>query len=42
MSEAPRSGEADLIVAKRRNGPTATITVAFLGHYSQFTDMSQT
>ncbi|EFL01380.1 replicative DNA helicase [Micromonospora sp. M42] len=41
-SESPRSREADLIVAKHRNGPTATITVAFLGHYSQFADMSQT
>ncbi|MGW3091607.1 replicative DNA helicase [Streptomyces sp. NPDC001108] len=37
--ESPRSGEADLIVAKHRNGPTATITVAFQGHYSRFVDM---
>lgn len=34
--------EADLIVAKHRNGPTATITVAFQGHYSRFVDMAQT
>ena len=27
----PRAGEADLIVAKHRNGPTRTITVAFHG-----------
>ncbi|MFI5752562.1 replicative DNA helicase [Streptomyces sp. NPDC051644] len=39
--ESPRSGEADLIVAKHRNGPTATITVAFQGHYSRFQDMSK-
>ncbi|MBE4789954.1 replicative DNA helicase [Streptomyces sp. NE06-02D] len=40
--ESPRSGEADLIVAKHRNGPTATVTVAFQGHYSRFVDMAQT
>lgn len=39
--ESPRAGEADLIVAKHRNGPTATVTVAFQGHYSRFTDMAQ-
>ncbi|MEU1623973.1 replicative DNA helicase [Streptomyces sp. NPDC020096] len=38
--ESPRAGEADLIVAKHRNGPTATITVAFQGHYSRFVDMA--
>ncbi len=38
--ESPRAGEADLIVAKHRNGPTATVTVAFQGHYSRFVDMS--
>jgi replicative DNA helicase len=35
----PRAGEADFIVAKHRNGPTATITVGFHGHYSRFADM---
>lgn len=39
--ESPRAGEADLIVAKHRDGPTATITVAFQGHYSRFIDMAQ-
>lgn len=39
--ESPRAGEADLIVAKHRNGPTATITVAFQGHYSRFVDMTR-
>lgn len=39
--ESPRAGEADFIVAKHRNGPTATITVAFQGHYSRFVDMKQ-
>ena len=35
-----RPGEADIIVAKHRNGPTDTITVAFQGHYSRFHDMA--
>lgn len=35
----PRAGEADLIVAKHRNGPTRTVTVAFHGHFSRFADM---
>ncbi|HKT55494.1 MAG TPA: replicative DNA helicase [Microbacterium sp.] len=35
-----RPGEADLIVAKHRNGPTATIEVAFQGHFSRFADMA--
>jgi replicative DNA helicase len=39
--ESPRAGEADFIVAKHRNGPTASITVAFQGHYSRFVDMAQ-
>jgi replicative DNA helicase len=38
--ESPRQGEADLIVAKNRNGPTERVTVAFQGHYSRFTDFS--
>jgi replicative DNA helicase len=38
--ESPRAGEADLIVAKHRNGPTDVITVAFQGHYSRFVDMA--
>jgi replicative DNA helicase len=39
--ESPRAGEADIIVAKHRNGPTATISVSFQGHYSRFVDMAQ-
>lgn len=37
--ESPRAGEADFVVAKHRNGPTDTVTVAFQGHYSRFVDM---
>ena len=33
-------GEADLIVAKHRNGPTRDVVVAFQGHYSRFVDMA--
>ncbi|MEY2841923.1 MAG: replicative helicase, partial [Actinomycetota bacterium] len=35
-----RSGEADLIVAKHRNGPTKTVTVASLLHFAKFADMA--
>ena len=38
--ESPRAGEADVIVAKHRNGPTKTIVVAFQGHYSRFNNMA--
>ncbi|EPH05951.1 replicative DNA helicase [Propionibacterium sp. oral taxon 192 str. F0372] len=34
-----RPGEADLIIAKHRNGRTDTIPVTFQGHYSRFVDM---
>lgn len=37
----PRAGEADLILAKHRNGPTTTVTVAHQLHYSRFYDMAQ-
>lgn len=39
--ESPRAGEADFILAKQRNGPTGTVTVAFQGHYSRFRNMPQ-
>ncbi|OKL54150.1 replicative DNA helicase [Bowdeniella nasicola] len=40
-ANSERAGEADIIVAKHRNGPTATINVAFQGHYARFADMAQ-
>ena len=38
--ESPRAGEADFIVAKNRNGPTDTVTVAAQMHLSRFVDMA--
>ena len=35
-----REGEADVIVAKHRNGPTKDIVLAFQGHYSRFANMA--
>lgn len=40
-SDDPRSGEADLILGKHRNGPLKTITVAPQLHYSRFVDMAR-
>ncbi|MEO7124673.1 MAG: replicative DNA helicase [Nakamurella sp.] len=40
-AEDPRAGEADLIIAKHRNGPTTTVTVAHQLHYSRFKDLAQ-
>jgi replicative DNA helicase len=39
--ESPRAGEADLIVAKHRNGPTKDVVVASQLHYSRFVDLQQ-
>ncbi|MBT1177682.1 replicative DNA helicase [Bifidobacterium callimiconis] len=36
-----RPGEADIIMAKHRNGPTETFGLAFLGANSRFQDMPQ-
>jgi replicative DNA helicase len=39
--ESGREGEADVIVAKHRNGPTKDIVLAFQGHYSRFANMAR-
>ncbi|MFT4148484.1 MAG: DnaB-like helicase C-terminal domain-containing protein, partial [Micrococcaceae bacterium] len=39
--ESPRVGEADLILAKHRNGPTRDIEVVFQGKYSRFVNMNK-
>ncbi|MGW2773676.1 hypothetical protein ACWC4C_14355 [Streptomyces olivaceoviridis] len=38
----PRASEADLIVAKHRDGPTATTTVYSPSHHSHFVDRTWT
>lgn len=38
MSE--RAGEGDVIIAKQRNGPTGTASLAFQGHYSRFMSLA--
>jgi replicative DNA helicase len=37
----PRRGEADFTLAKHRNGPTKTVTVAHQLHLSRFTNMAR-
>lgn len=37
----PRAGEADLVLAKHRAGPTATVTVAQQLHYSRFASLAR-
>ena len=39
-NQEDRLGEADLIVAKHRAGPTKDIKLSFQGHYQRFTDMA--
>lgn len=39
--DGPRAGEADLILAKHRNGPTDTVPVIFQGHLSRFGDLAE-
>jgi len=41
QEDQERAGEADLIVAKHRNGPTRTVTVAHQLHYSRFANMAR-
>jgi replicative DNA helicase len=39
VEDSPRTGEIDLIVAKNRQGPKATVTLAFQGHHAKCGDM---
>lgn len=38
--ETPRAGEADVIIAKQRSGPTGTVILSWLGKYSRFDNRS--
>ena len=39
--DTERKGEAELIVAKHRNGPLRTVRLSFLGHHSRFASMAR-
>jgi replicative DNA helicase len=39
--ESSEIGTAEIIVAKHRNGPTGTVRLAFLPHYTRFADMAR-
>jgi replicative DNA helicase len=38
--ETPRAGELDVMVTKHRQGPTATITLVWQGHYARAVDFA--
>jgi len=40
-AESDQRGTAEVIVAKHRNGPTGSIRLAFLDHYTKFADMAR-
>ncbi len=40
-SESDQRGIAEVIVAKHRNGPTASVRLAFLGQYTRFENMAR-
>jgi replicative DNA helicase len=40
-AEGPRVGEVDVIIAKQRNGPTDTVTLANRLHYASLHDMAR-
>lgn len=39
--DSPDRGTAEIIVAKQRNGPTGTIRLAYLNHYTKFANMAR-
>ena len=39
--ESPRQGEADVIVAKQRNGPTGTVVLHFEGRHTRFDNLAR-
>jgi replicative DNA helicase len=41
QKDHPRAGEADIIIAKQRNGPTGTVECLFQGQYSKFVNLQK-
>ena len=39
--DSPSKGEAELIVAKHRNGPTGTVRLAFMNQYTKFANIAK-
>jgi replicative DNA helicase len=39
--ESERPGEADVIVAKHRNGPVGEVALAFMSRYPKFADLAR-
>ncbi|HWB72560.1 MAG TPA: replicative DNA helicase [Egibacteraceae bacterium] len=39
--DTPAKGEAELIVAKHRNGPLRTVRLSFIGHQARFANMAR-
>ena len=40
-AETSDRGVAEIIVAKHRNGPTGTVRLAFLDHFTKFANMAK-
>ncbi|MDG2114071.1 MAG: replicative DNA helicase [Actinomycetota bacterium] len=40
-TESPDIGTAEIIIAKHRNGPTGTVRLAFIAHYTRFANMAR-
>ncbi len=40
-TESDQAGVAEVIVAKHRNGPTGSVRLAFLSHYTRFANMAR-
>jgi replicative DNA helicase len=39
--ESARPGEADVIIAKHRNGPVGSVALAFMTRYPKFADLAR-
>lgn len=39
--DSPNKGEAELIIAKHRNGPTGTVNLAFMNQYTKFANIAK-